>query len=104
MGYPSSRPSRFRQRGLPCWLTLVAPFADEVEAALEERIVSRRRCSGEGEDGGGERRGGLVFEVGFGWVGWDRGEDEMVGVGELPRVVGGSANEIAIDADSVLLG
>ena len=75
-------------------LTLVAPFADEVEAALEERIVVGRRGSGEGEDGGGEGRGGfggLVLGVGFGWVGWDRGENEVVGVGELPGVVGGGA-------------
>jgi hypothetical protein len=45
-----------------------------------------------------------VFGVGFGWVGWDRGEDEVVGVGELPGVVGGGADEIAADADGVFLG
>ena len=58
--------------GLSRWLTLVAPFADEVEAALEERVVVGRRGSSEGEDGGGEGRGGfggLVFGVGFGWSG-----------------------------------
>ena len=63
-----------------------------------------RRGSGEGEDGGGEGRGGLVFGVGFGWVGWDRGEDEVVGVGELPGVVGGGGDEIAADADGAFLG
>ena len=40
--------------------TLVAPFADEVEAALEERVVVRRRGSGQGEDGRGEGRGGFA--------------------------------------------
>src|SRR6202167_616133 len=98
---------RMNGRGLSRWLTLVAPFADEVEAALEERVVVGRRGSGEGEDRGGEGRGGvggLVFGVGFGWVGWDRGENEVVGVGELPGVVSGGADEVAADADGVLLG
>ena len=93
--------------GLSRGLTLVTPFADEVKAALEERVVVGRRGSGEGEDGGGEGRGGfggLVFGVGFGGAGWDRGENEVVGVGELPGVVGGGANEVAADADGVLLG
>ena len=99
--------SRFRYLGLFRWLTLVAPFADQVEAALEERIVGGRRGSGQGEDGGGEgcawfdRR---VFGVGFGWAGWHRGKNEVVGIGELPSVVGGGADEIAADADSVFLG
>jgi len=65
--------------------------------------VGRRRGSREGQDGGGKGRGGLVFGVGFGWVGRDRGEDEVVGVGELPGVVGGGADEIAADADGVFL-
>lgn len=60
-----------------------------MEAALEERVVVGRRGSGEGEDSGGEGRGVFVFGVGFGCVGWDRGEDEVVGVGELPGVVSG---------------
>ncbi len=67
----------------------------------------RRRSSGEGEDGRSEGRGefsGLVFGVGFGWVGRDRGENEVVGVGELPGVVGGGADDVAADADGVLLG
>ena len=88
-------------------LTLVTPFADEVEAALEQRVVGRRRGSGQGEDGGGKGCGrfdGRVFGVGFGWVGWRRGENEVVGVGELPGVVGWVANEIAADADSVFFG
>ena len=48
--------------------------------------------------------GGLVFRVGFGWVGWDRGENEVVGVGELPGVVGGRGDEVAVNADRVFLG
>src|SRR6516162_8701761 len=79
------------------WLTLVAPFADEVEAALEERVVSGRRGSGEGEDGGGEGWGGLGGLV-FGLLGWERGENEVVGVGELPSVVGGGRDEVAVDS------
>ena len=66
-----------------------------------------RRGSGEGEDGGGEGRGGfggLVFRIGFGWIGWDRGEGEVVEVGELPGVVGGGADEVAVNADVVFLG
>ena len=63
--------SRYRYWVFSAGLTLVAPFADDVEAALEERVVGRRRGSGEGEDGGGERRGGLVFGIGFGCVRWD---------------------------------
>ena len=42
--------------GLPRGLTLVAPFADEMEAALEERVVVGRWRSSEREDGGGEGR------------------------------------------------
>ena len=38
--------------GLLSWLTLVAPFADEVESAFEERVVGRRRGSGEREEAG----------------------------------------------------
>ena len=85
-------------------LTLVAPFADEVEAALEERVVGRSWGSGEGEDGGGEGRSGLLFGVGLGGLGRDRGKDEVVRVGELPGVVGGVADEVAVDADGVFFG
>ena len=60
---------------MPRWLTLVAPFVDEVEAALEEWVMGGRRGSGEGEDGGGEGSVGFVFGVGLGGIGWDRGED-----------------------------
>ena len=63
-----------------------------------------RRGSGEGEDGRGERRGGFVFGVRFGWVGWDGGENEVVGIGELPGVVSGGADEVAAHADGVFLG
>src|SRR5580692_4876679 len=99
--------SLFRWQSLPRWLSLVAPFADEMEAALEERVMAGRRGSGEGEDGGDEGwggLGGLVFGVKFGWVGWNRGENEVVGVGELPGVIGGGADEVAADADGVLPG
>ncbi len=40
--------------GLLHWLAFIAPFADEVEASLEQWIVGWRRGSGQGEDGGGE--------------------------------------------------
>jgi len=69
--------------------------------------VIGRRGSGEGEDGWAEGRGGfggLVLRVGFGWVGWYRGENEVVGVGKLPGVVDGGADEVAADADGVCLG
>jgi hypothetical protein len=32
--------------GLLRWLTFVAPFADEVEAALEQRVMGGRRGTG----------------------------------------------------------
>ena len=66
-----------------------------------------RRGSGEGEDGGDEGGGGfggLVLGVGLGWLGWDRGENEVVGVGELPGVVRGGVDEVAAHADGVFLG
>ena len=72
-------------------LTFVAPFADEVEAALEQRIVRGSRGAAKGQDGRGEGCGrfdGRVFGVGFGLVGWHRGEDKVVRIGELPGVVG----------------
>ncbi len=89
--------------GLLRWLTFVAPFADEVEAALEQRVVGGRRGSGQRQDGGGEGRGRFDGRV-FGWVGWHRGEFEVVGIGELPSVVGWVANEVAADADRMFLG
>ena len=51
------------------------------------------------------RRGSfeLVLRVGFGWVGWHRGENEVVGVRKLPRVVGRRADEVAANADRVFL-
>ena len=57
-----------------------------------------RRGSSEGEDSGGEGRAGLR------WVGWERGENEVVGVCELPGVVGRGADEVAVDANDVFLG
>ena len=57
--------------GLLRGLTFVAPFADEVEAALEQGIVGGRGDSCEGEDGGSEGWGrfdGLVLSGGI-WVG-----------------------------------
>jgi hypothetical protein len=45
-----------------------------------------------------------VFGVGFGLVGWHRGENKMVGIGELPSIVGWGADEIAADANRVLFG
>ncbi len=93
--------------GLLRWLTFVAPFADEVEAALEQGIVGGRGDSCQGEDGGSEGWGrfdGLVFRVGFGWGGRHRGENEVVGIGELPGVFGWVANEIAIDEGGVFFG
>lgn len=41
---------------LPKGLALIAPLADEVEAAFEERIVVGRWCSGEREEGGFNER------------------------------------------------
>lgn len=95
------------QLGILRSLTFVAPFADKVEASLEQRIVCGRRGSGQGEDGGGEGSGrldGHVFRVGFGRGGRHRGKNEVAGIGELPSVFGWGANEIAIDEDGVLLG
>src|SRR5580700_8850845 len=88
-------------------LTLVAPFINEVESAFEERVVGGRGDSGERQDGGAELRGWSVefaLRVGFVWVRWDRGKNEVIGVGKLPGVVGGRADEVAANADRVFLG
>src|ERR1700690_340667 len=52
----------------------------------------------------GARGAGGFAGCGFGGGGWHVGENEVVGVGELPGIVGGGADEVAPDADSVLLG
>ena len=66
-----------------------------------------RGDSGEREDGGAELRGRSVelgLRAGFGWVRWDRGKNEVIGVGKLPGIVGGRADEVAANADCVFLG
>jgi hypothetical protein len=65
-------------------LTLVAPFIDEVESAFEEWVVGGGGDSGEREDDGAEWRGWFIelgLRAGFWSVGWDRGENEVIGVG-----------------------
>jgi hypothetical protein len=63
--------------------------------------VGRREDSRERTDGGAEWRGwsvDLVLRVGFGWVRCDRGKNQVIGVGKLPGVVGGRADEVAANA------
>jgi hypothetical protein len=61
--------------------------------------VGGRRGSREGEDSGAEGFRGSGLRVG-----WNRGKNEVVGVGELPGVVGERADEVAVDASGVFLG
>ena len=95
---------RFCQHPVRIGLALIAPFADEMETAFKKRIVVGCRRSAKSETDGFEGRGWcgrLALRSGFRWGGWDRGENEVVRVGELPGVVGGGLNEVAIDLDCV---
>ena len=56
------------------------------------------------EDGGTERRGGVVRFVVMVGLRWDRGENKVVRIGKLPAVICGRADEIAANPDRVFFG